>query len=243
MTGQNVDMIGSVLGVWAHPDDEAYLSAGLMLRARRAGHRVFVVTATAGELGTPNPDEWPPERLMAVRRDELANSLRILGVHEHLELGLPDGSCHKHDETPRLISLIDEIRPAVIVTFGPDGMTGHLDHRTVCAWTTEAWRQADHRAQLWYATTTPAFHRRWGAAHERLELFAEHGPPPTVEESDLAARLDLDDEETTLKFEALRAQESQTAAVIDALGEADYREWWRTEFFRTPDSAVSPAPR
>ena len=57
--------LGTVLGVWAHPDDEAYLSGGLMAMARDAGSRVVCVTATRGELGTPDPQAWPPERLAA----------------------------------------------------------------------------------------------------------------------------------------------------------------------------------
>ena len=51
----DVPDLGTVLGVWAHPDDEAYLSAGLMLHAREAHERVVVVTATDGEQGTPSP--------------------------------------------------------------------------------------------------------------------------------------------------------------------------------------------
>jgi len=41
--------LGTVLGIWAHPDDEAFLSAGLMAAARDAGQRVVCVTATLGE--------------------------------------------------------------------------------------------------------------------------------------------------------------------------------------------------
>jgi LmbE family N-acetylglucosaminyl deacetylase len=40
--------LGNVLGAWAHPDDEAYLSAALMAGARECGHRVVVATATHG---------------------------------------------------------------------------------------------------------------------------------------------------------------------------------------------------
>ncbi len=43
--------IGTLLGVWAHPDDEAYLSAGLIALVRRHGQRVVVVTATDGDAG------------------------------------------------------------------------------------------------------------------------------------------------------------------------------------------------
>ena len=38
---------GTLLGIWAHPDDECYLSAGLMADAVRHGHRVVCVTATS----------------------------------------------------------------------------------------------------------------------------------------------------------------------------------------------------
>src|SRR5690606_32498893 len=49
----------TLLGLWAHPDDEAYLSAGLMYHFVRRGDRVVVVTATAGERGTADPRTWP----------------------------------------------------------------------------------------------------------------------------------------------------------------------------------------
>src|SRR6478735_6520181 len=80
--------LGTVLGIWAHPDDEAFLSAGLMAAVRDAGNRVVCVTATLGELGTDDPIHWPPHRLGAVRRHELRASLAALDVTEHHSLGL-----------------------------------------------------------------------------------------------------------------------------------------------------------
>ena len=57
--------LGTVLGIWAHPDDEAYLSGGLMsIAARDHGNRVACVTATRGELGTADPE---PGRLRGWR--------------------------------------------------------------------------------------------------------------------------------------------------------------------------------
>ena len=41
-----------LLGIWAHPDDEAYLSAGLMARVVASGGSVTVLAATRGEKGT-----------------------------------------------------------------------------------------------------------------------------------------------------------------------------------------------
>jgi len=53
--------LGSLLAVWAHPDDEAYLSAGLLASAVRDGRRVAVVTATRGEAGSWDEARWPAE--------------------------------------------------------------------------------------------------------------------------------------------------------------------------------------
>jgi LmbE family N-acetylglucosaminyl deacetylase len=70
----------TLLGVWAHPDDEAYLSAGLILEHIARGDRVVIVTATLGEHGTKDPVHWPPQQLAARRHAELRRSLATLGV-------------------------------------------------------------------------------------------------------------------------------------------------------------------
>ena len=53
----DVSALGTVLGIWAHPDDEVYLSGGLMAMARDRGQRVVCVTATLGgrALSTTGP--------------------------------------------------------------------------------------------------------------------------------------------------------------------------------------------
>src|SRR6478609_11929198 len=76
----DVTRLGTVRGSWAHPDDEAFLSAGLMAAARDAGQRVVCVTATLGEHGTDDPGSWPPMRMAQVREREWHASLAALGV-------------------------------------------------------------------------------------------------------------------------------------------------------------------
>jgi LmbE family N-acetylglucosaminyl deacetylase len=149
--------VGVLLGVWAHPDDEAYLSAALMAVARAAGHRVVVATATKGELGSDQPEAFPPERLAWIRERETVASLAALDVREHRWLGHRDGCLDRVAPTrgiQQVRELIDEIRPDTIVTFGPEGMTGHADHRAVSRWVTAAWRQSGRPCRLWYATVT-----------------------------------------------------------------------------------------
>src|SRR3712207_5491012 len=136
-----VSRLGTVLGIWAHPDDEVYLSGGLMALARDHGQRVACVTATLGEHGTPDPERWPPRRLAAARQLELRASLAVLGVAEHHLLHLPDGGCADQPfdtVVDRLVRIVDEVRPDTILSFGPDGFTGHSDHRTVSAWAAAA---------------------------------------------------------------------------------------------------------
>jgi LmbE family N-acetylglucosaminyl deacetylase len=230
-------MSRTLLGVWAHPDDEAYLSAGLMAEYRRRGDRVVVITATLGERGTSDPDAWPPEKLAVLREQELRASLAAVDVDELHLLGFMDGECTWNDGTGQIAELIGQIAPDVIVTFGPDGMTNHPDHLAVSAWTTDAWHAARPQAELWYATLGTDFHAKWGALSEHVGLFIEQPTPPCTADGDLAARVTLDGETLDRKMAALQAHRSQTTGLIEAVGLGTFREWWRTEYFVAADKA------
>ena len=225
---------GTVVGVWAHPDDEAYLAGGLMATARAAGFRVVCVTATGGERGTPDPQRWPPDRLAAVRAAELARSLEILGVDEHHGLGLPDGGCADLDPAgpvARIAEIIDEVAPDTVLTFGPDGVTGHPDHRTVSAWTGAAFaRAARPGTRLLHAAITAEHVRRWAWLHERFGVY-DDGYPVVAPDERIALHLALDDAVAARKVAALRAQASQTDGLVAALGVTTYTEWVRRECF------------
>jgi LmbE family N-acetylglucosaminyl deacetylase len=236
--------LGTVLGIWAHPDDEAFLSAGLMAAARAAGKRVVCVTATLGEHGTDDPQQWPPHRLGRVRSHEVRASLAALGVHEHLLLGITDGRCaaQPHDAlVRRLARVIDIVAPDTIVTFGPDGLTGHEDHQTVSAWATAARAAAAPDTRLLYATTTEEFVEKWEPAREAFDVFLAHGLPLRTPAADLAVELRLPPDLLDRKIVALRAQASQTTGLIAAVGEERVREWWSTETFVSADTAESRA--
>jgi LmbE family N-acetylglucosaminyl deacetylase len=230
--------IGSLLGVWAHPDDGAYLSSGLMARVRQLGGHVVVVTATRGEHATDDPQRWPPALLGDLREQELKSSLAEVDVHEHHWLGHRDGGlatvplCRGAAD---LVPLVQELRPDVIVTFGPDGMTGHEDHRAISAWTTEAWRRAG-RGELWYATLTPQSQREWGELNARVGLWTSI--PPVTPASELSATVRLSGPLLHRKHRALRAHASQTRELEELVGPDRYRQWWATESF----AAASGAP-
>lgn len=226
--------LGTILGVWAHPDDEAYLSGGLMATARDFGSRVVCVTATRGELGTSDPGRWPPDRLAARRTTELARCLEVLGVTEHHWLGYRDGECAAvpvSDPVARLCEVIDEVRPDTVLTFGPDGHTGHPDHQAVSAWATTAFaRAAPTGARLLHSAVAERWARRWHELNESLRVFVA-GYPVTVPDSGLAVDLVLDPVTVARKVGALVAQETQTAAVIEAMGVDRYTAWVGQETF------------
>jgi LmbE family N-acetylglucosaminyl deacetylase len=231
----------TLLGLWAHPDDEAYLSAGLMAAVRAAGHAVAVATATDGELGEPTaPDAGD---LAALRRGELADSLRAVGVDRHLRLGFRDGDCALVDPqvgAGAVRALIEEVRPDTLVSFGPDGLTGHPDHRAVARWVHRAWLAEGGRTRLLQATLTSGFHRRWGRLCARTGVWMPGAEPPAVPDGAVALRVHVHGHTGHRKLAALRAHRSQTAGLLAAVGEETLLRWWAEETFV---SAPFPAGR
>jgi LmbE family N-acetylglucosaminyl deacetylase len=245
----DVRELGTVLGIWAHPDDEAYLSGGVMAMAAEQGSRVVCVTATRGERGTPNPQRWPPEKLAAERTRELARCLGILGVTEHHWLDYPDGGCARANAdgaVEKLAALIAEVRPDTVLTFGPDGNTGHADHRTVGLWAAAAFdRAAAPGARLLQSVVGERWARRWEPLNEGLGIFYP-GYPIVYADDALTIDLVLDAEFNDRKVRALAAQRTQTATLLGAMGRARYAEWVADEAFveRVPLTvAHEPCPR
>jgi LmbE family N-acetylglucosaminyl deacetylase len=224
-----------MLGVWAHPDDETYLTSGLMAHGVRRGDRVVCVTATRGEEGSMDEERWPTATLGKVREAELMKSLEILGVTDHRWLQYHDGTCASVDteEGIGLIqALVEEVEPRSVFTFGPDGMTGHPDHKAVCAWTTEAFkRAAPAGARLFYATTTPEWVAEFAPRFDKFNVFMEPGTPPVTPRDQLAIDFLLPDDLLELKLEAFEAHVSQLEAMLKAFGNDFFREGYKSETF------------
>lgn len=229
--------LGTILGVWAHPDDEAWLSAGLMAHAAAAGRRVMCVTATRGEAGFPGDDPRSVTERQHVRSTELAASLEILGVTEHHWLGYRDGECDKvpdSEAVPVIESLIAQIRPDTVLTFGPDGATGHPDHLAAFRWTTRAFeRAAIPGSRLLYATQS----REWTDTYidDHADFMMIDGlEPESVTNSELAVWFTCDDELLERKVRAMRAQASQIEPIVADAGLEAFSAMVREEFFRLP---------
>jgi LmbE family N-acetylglucosaminyl deacetylase len=242
MTTDTTGDLGTNLGVWGHPDDEAYLSAGLMATAVAAGRRVVCVTATQGEAGFPADDPRSVEERKLLRQQELAASLAVLGVTEHRWLGYADGQCAAvpdADAAAVIAAIITEVRPDTVLTFGPDGGTGHPDHVAACRWATIAVEQTTEvGARLLYSTKTRGWAERFMSGGRRADVLMDPDlQPETIDPAELAVWLTCDDALLAIKVRALRAQASQVEPFVQAAGLENYSELVREEFYREPRPA------
>ena len=245
MSADDLTSMGTTLLVWAHPDDETYLSGGLAASLVTRGQRVVTVTATRGELGGAETTPAARAQTAQLRTAELDRALALLGVVEHHWLGYEDGGCAEADPEPavrRLADLIDEVRPDTVLTFGPDGFTGHPDHRTVSRWVDSALDRCRVSPRLLHAVATEQDRVDPGLDND-FGVFAL-GQPRICAPEDVSLRLPLDPEALRRKVAALQAQESQTAGLIQAVGLERFTAWVSIEVFADPvhDAADDPAP-
>jgi LmbE family N-acetylglucosaminyl deacetylase len=228
--------LGTILSVWAHPDDESYCCAGLMAAAVRAGGRVVCVTATRGELGSTDPGRWPPgPQLAEVRTKELAACLAEVGVTEHIWLDYPDGGCDQIDDGEaigRLREIVEAVQPDTVLTFGPDGGTYHLDHMAVSRWTTAA--VAGTGAQLHYQTSTPEWQAMLSEHLDRSLIMMADREPVTVPAERCSIHVVLDGELLDMKVRAMLCQDSQVGPLLALTGPEKFRALLADESFCLP---------
>ncbi|MBL8228646.1 MAG: PIG-L family deacetylase [Bryobacterales bacterium] len=137
----------TVLAVLAHPDDEVWWGASAMMaRYAKEGHKVYLATVTLGQIGVTSWANIPagPE-LGAAREEELKCSAAALGIEPPIVLGFFDQGLTANvvmDGTAKILrKIINDIRPEVVITHGPEGVSGHIDHRVTSAVTTEVFQE------------------------------------------------------------------------------------------------------
>ncbi len=212
------------MGIWAHPDDESFMVGGLLSIAAANGQRVICFTATKGEAGqTADESRWPQATLGQTRAEELQKAIDILGVQSHHLCDYGDGKCAQVDDTavvPTLVELIEKHQPDTIITFPPDGITGHPDHQAVSRWARTAAAQVTKKPQVYFAVQTQeAYDAHLRAIDEKFNFYFATDSPVFVPESECDLLLKLEPAVATRKTQALKVQESQYVAVFDFLGE------------------------
>jgi LmbE family N-acetylglucosaminyl deacetylase len=219
-----------LLAVFAHPDDERVIGP-LLSRLSRDGREVHLAIATDGSKGIRDHAGIPAgEPLAAARKLEAECAAKRLAVRELHLLGLQDGGLASFPNLARLrtelAAVIARIQPAAIITFGPEGGTGHPDHRLVGNVVTQI-VQSDERHQtidLLYASL-PA---------ERLRTAPPSSPTVNgVAEDLLTVRVPFESQDLAAGQEAFACHRSQyTSSEMAAINRTLAHVWNGTAYLR-----------
>jgi LmbE family N-acetylglucosaminyl deacetylase len=218
-TVDDIHGLGTILGIWAHPDDESWCAAGIMAVARSNGQQVACITATRGDAGkTADESKWPQARLGEIRTQELEKALDVLGVREHYWLNYKDGQLAVSDGSKaiqEIAELIQKIQPDTILTFGPDGLTGHDDHKTMYSWARQAIKKTSSSARLLAVTEVKEkYDAIPDAAHAAFNVYFNVDVPQAVPIAKIDFFFVLPEDIFAKKLESLHVQESQTAGML-----------------------------
>lgn len=175
----------AILASYAHPDDEQGVT-GTLMRYGRQGVRTGLLCATRGEMGEiAYAHLATPETLGAVREEELRRAATVAGLDQVWFLDYRDSgmagtppnqdaaafmNADPQDAIGRIVRIIREFRPQVVLTFDETGGYGHPDHLAIYRWTTAAFHAAGDPAQY------PAAGRAWVPAR----LFYASIPRSTI---------------------------------------------------------------
>ncbi|WP_249522667.1 PIG-L family deacetylase [Modestobacter marinus] len=229
----------TLMAVHAHPDDEATSTGGVLARYAAEGVRTVLVTCTDGGCGDgpggvkPGEPGHDPRAVAAARQAELAASCAALGIGHLEQLGYADSgmSGWSTNDAPgsfwttpveeaadRLVALIEEHRPDVVVTYDENGFYGHPDHVQAHRVTMAALARTGTTAKA-YWTTMPH-----SAMAEFARMAREQGVDLEAELPQDGPQLGLPDDQVTTwvdvaayarqKYDALAAHGSQEENIL-----------------------------
>ena len=123
-----------------------FAAAGPVLaRYARDGAQVFMIIVTDGAQGGAHTSIPRGPTLARARADEARCASEALGIHAPILLGFPDAELGSYMEDPgrlfqvtaRIQEELERLRPDALITWGPEGGTGHPDHRLVSSIVTQ----------------------------------------------------------------------------------------------------------
>jgi LmbE family N-acetylglucosaminyl deacetylase len=225
-----------VLAIFAHPDDERVIGP-LLSRFGREGREVHLVIATDGSKGVREHAGLPAGSALATARAAEAKcAADRLGVRQLHLVGLEDGGLASFANLGRLrtelATIIARIQPTAIITIGPEGGTGHPDHRLVGNVVTQIVQSGEHHrtTDLLYASL-PA---------ERLRT----APPATptvngVAEELLTVRVAFQNQDLVAGQESFACHRTQyTPTEMQAINRYLAHAWNGTVFLRPWNGAL-----
>jgi LmbE family N-acetylglucosaminyl deacetylase len=226
-----------LLCVVAHPDDECFAFGGALALAADAGVQTSLLCFTDGQAAAARGIAKSGADLGRIRRKEIAESCKILGVSHHEVLDYPDGQLEFADFSTAAAKVVERIRrfqPQVVITFGGDGgMNTHRDHVMVSAYTTAGFHWAAQAKR--YPEIQPVFVPQ-RLFHVTTNFFLPDRPPPLP--TPWSVTLDIRKVQQR-KANAFRAHTSQAPLVESTKGL--FEKYGAQEFYSLI-SALQPGP-
>lgn len=239
-----------LLLVHAHPDDESLWTGGTIARYAAAGAQVTLVTCTLGEEGEIIPESLrelaagSADQLGGYRIGELRSACAALGVSDHRWLGGPGrwrdsgmagvpANSHPRafaggdldEQAATLLAVLEDVRPQVVVSYGPDGGYGHPDHIRAHEITMAACAKADGVARVFHAVTSRQATELGVAALAQVEdlpyRLPASGELPVTDDSRITTTVSIADV-LSVKLRALRAHPTQISVWQSARGALCY---------------------
>lgn len=179
--------MSTVLGVFAHPDDEAFFTGGTLATLSRT-HDVYTICITngdAGENSLAKPDSDlsnnnKKRSLAEIRKEELLEAAKILGINKTFFLNYGDGALSNnlyHEIADKIQKIVDDLKLEILLTFEPRGITGHIDHIAASLITTYVFNKSDFVKELWYfchteetRATIKDYYIYWPPGYKRSEI-------------------------------------------------------------------------
>ncbi len=234
-TTDDIKKLGTILSFWAHPDDETFCCAGVMAMAVQNGQKVVCITATRGEEGVQDESRWPREKLGEIRTKELEDALKVLGITEHQFLNYHDGQLAEvalDEGTEHVLKAIQQYQPDTILTFGPEGLTGHSDHQTVSRWVSAATKQLNEPPQVYHMVEVPDHYESFmKPADEKFNIYFNIDKPPLKEPAECDLYFDFTPDIAAKKCAALAAMPSQTERMMKPYDQATLYKMFGVEAF------------
>jgi LmbE family N-acetylglucosaminyl deacetylase len=213
----------TLLAVFAHPDDEQVVSP-MLARYARQGVRVHLAIATDGSKGVREHAGIPAGAALATARaGEARCACEKLKIEAPTLIGVPDGELYQDANKKTVLDaiarLLGDLKPDAVVTWGPDGVTGHTDHRLVSNLVTEVIQKGEPgTAPLYYQGFSSA-----GAAALKQSGAPGGGGIPfaigVVDDRYLTVRIAYEEQDARAAAEALGCHKTQytpeeTAAML-----------------------------
>lgn len=191
----------TIVCVFAHPDDEAFGPSGTLYKLSQ-DNDVYILCATKGQAGQDSRSETS-ESLTSKRAKELKESAKHLGIKKVYFLGFKDGTLSNnlyHALAEKIKTHLELLKPELVITFEPQGVSGHIDHIMVSMVTTFAVKKLSFIKELWYSCIPE------DRAAKLVDYFIYF--PPGYKKSEIDKTVDVTDV-WDIKVKAMRIHESQ----------------------------------